>query len=360
VHRRFTHTLLAIGTTAGVALAACSNASDRTVATSITITSEPSASTDGTAASTVDMSGVSLKVAISTENALGMLTEQSGVFADAPYDIEWVQMSGSNETMEAVNAGAVDVVASVQVPAVVLAQANSTEPLTADNAPFKVVAAWELRASKGFVLVVPTDSTARTVADLDGHSLALAKGAWGQYFWVKAMAAAGLAEGDVEEVMMPASEGRTAFRAGHVDALITGHRTGLTLQDEGSGRIIASADQYSPYMTLSLVRKGLLDDPARAAAAADVLQRLAAEDQWINDHPEMVAQEFITAFDLAPATATLAARAEVRTRVPFDEQTVSLLQDVADTFLRIGTAKGPTDVSILIDDRFDQGLVRGT
>jgi len=359
VRRSLLHLTLAVSATAAVALAACSDDSSGTTSTPLASSGVPSA-TDDTTASSIDMSGVSLKVAISTENALGMFIEQSGVYADAPYDIEWVQMSGSNETIEAVNAGAVDVAASVQVPAVVLAQANSTQPWTADDAPIRVVAGWDILASPGFVLVVRADSDIQTVADLRGRTVSLAKGAWGQFFWTDARTQAGLADGEVEEVFLSATDGRTAFRAGQVDAVIAGHRSGLTLQDEGIGRIIASADEYSTYMTLSLARGGLLDDPARAAAVGDLLQRMAAEDRWIDDHNDIVAEQFIADFDLTPATAEIAARGEVRTRVPLDDQVIALLQEVADTFLSLGSAKTQTDVTIIIDDRFNEGLVRQT
>lgn len=320
-------------------------------------TSSAGSGTDSTEPE-IDLSGVTLRVGTTTENGQGLIRDQSGIFADAPYKVEWVELNGSNALIEALNGGAIDLAPTLQMPATVLAQANATEPWTTQSAAFHVISAWEYLDNPGFVVSVHPDSPITEVSQLAGSRIAYAKGAHGQYFWLKARLAEGLADGDVEEVVLPAPEGRTAFRSGDVDALISGYQTGVQFEGEGIGRIIATSAEYTEYISLSVARKGLLDEPSTAAAVADFLARTAAIEQWMQDNIDIVADVFGETFGLNADDAMVNARAELKVRVPLDDFTIGVMRDMVATFFDAGIARTEPDVLLIVDTRLDVDIVR--
>jgi sulfonate transport system substrate-binding protein len=342
-------------------LAACSN-DTATPATSIATspdTSSPGTATPATTpATTPDTSGVTLKIAYSTENSDTLIRDQSEAFSGTEYSIDWVEFNGSNATLEGLNAGAVDI-AVLQSPSAVLSVANAGDPWTSDNAPFQAVAAWDTPDTPGFQLLVHPGSGITSVADLAGKKVAYAKGALGHFFWAKASRDAGLAAGDVEEVVLPAVDGRSAFLAGQVDALVTGNRTAVMLMGEDDATSIAVSRDYTPYYTLTVVRRGLLDDPARAAAVQDYLVRFAAMHEWLAAHPDLLAAVMVEVMEMTEQDALHVAETESRIRVPLAD-TVEALQEMADVFWEVGAADAQIDVTVLFDTSLDDGATGQT
>ncbi|MEI7547780.1 MAG: ABC transporter substrate-binding protein [Actinomycetota bacterium] len=337
--------------------AACS--SDGHTATSTSAADARGVTGESAPASTVDTSGMTLKVGISAETPLNVTHTLSGAFDGTPYKVEWVNFDGSNAIMEALAAGAVDVSFTLQAPVPVIAQANAAKPWTSATAPVSLVAAW-LTPGSGFVLLVHPGSGITDIRGLAGKSVALARGTLGQYWLLSAAEHARLASDAIKQSVMPAPDGRTAFRSGAVDALITGYRTGLALARTGDGTIIASSNDVVPFYTVTVVRAGVLDDAARAAAVNDMLRRLQANEVWFHDHPDLAAKSFVDQNDMNPADALASAKSEWRVREPLDDTTARLLQQQADFFAKAGVAKSTVDVTVLFDRRFDAGVVRSS
>ena len=360
MRRTTTKGLVLVTAVTMMALAACSSDdgsnTDTTAAPTAPLGS--SSATTSPTDDTTDMSGVSLKIATSTENNDTLIRDQSGAFTDTPYAIEWVEFSGSNATLEALTAGAIDT-AVLQAPSAVLSVANADTPWTADDAPFLAVAAWETPGTPGFQLLVHPGSGITDVADLAGKKVAFAKGALGHYFWAEAARAAGLSAGDVEEVILPAVDGRAAYLAGEVDALITGNRTAVMLMGEGDAESIAVSRDYTAYSTLTVVRRGLLDDPAALAAVEDYLGRYEALHQWMAGHAAELAERMVEVMEMTPDDALLVAETESRVRVPL-AGTTEALQDMADVFFEVGAADVQVDITVLFDLRLEQGAVQQT
>lgn len=344
-----------------VAIAGCSSdneSGDVGDNTTAATTESPDSSSDPSESTVadLDLSGVTLKVAYSKEDAQTIIRDEAGAFEGTEYAIEWVELSGSNATLEALNAGAIDMALGLQAPSLVLAQANSEVVWTATDAVFKVVAAWEHVESLGFSVIVHADSGIESVADLAGRKVAFAKGTLGQYLWLKLQEEAGLSEDDVEEVVLPASEGRAAYRAGQVDALITGHRNAVPLLASDNSVILQSSDRFVPYLDFTVSRAELLDDPAYVAAIADFVSRVSVEERWLHDNTQVAAEMFADVFDIPLEDAVLAAELAIRTRRPIDDRTIAVLEEMGAVFYAAGVADTEVDVRIAIDLRFDDGV----
>lgn len=98
----------------------------------------------------------------------------------------------------------------------------------------------KLLLASGYIngnLVVPTNSTAQTIADLKGKKVSLFKGTATQLIAAKVYEANQLKEQDFRTISMDGNTGIAALTTGDVDALWTGSNA-YQLVDRGVGRII--------------------------------------------------------------------------------------------------------------------------
>ena len=98
----------------------------------------------------------------------------------------------------------------------------------------------KLLLASGYIngnLVVPTNSTAQTIADLKGKKVSLFKGTATQLIAAKVYEANQLKEQDFRTISMDGNTGIAALTTGDVDALWTGSNA-YSLVDRGVGRII--------------------------------------------------------------------------------------------------------------------------
>lgn len=328
----------------GITFAGCGGESDRPATT---------ATLPGGA---VDTSGVELTVAVLaiSSNANQTARLESGAFDGTPYRVKWVEFEGSNAAMEALNAGAVDVGFELQSTITVLAQGNAKPTWTAETAAFTIVDALLPPPEGNQLVVVHPDSPIQSVADLQGKKVTYARGSLQHYFWAVAAEQAGLDLDEVELVELPAAEGRAAFQSGAVDAMLTSTRQVRPLLRDGTARVIAESTDLAQYR-VHIVRRGVLDDPARAAAVSDLFDRAEAAEQWKVAHPEEVAALHERIALLSPEDAAFAARESVSTRVPLDDVVVAELQRQADVFFAEEVIAEQIDVALLFDRRFFVG-----
>ncbi len=108
------------------------------------------------------------------------------------YTVAWTEFPSGPPLLEAINAGAID-----------FGNTGESPPIFAQAAgiPF-VYVAYEPPAPKGEAILVPKDSTLKTVADLKGKKVAFNKGANVHYLVVKALEKAGVKYSEIEPVFL--------------------------------------------------------------------------------------------------------------------------------------------------------------
>lgn len=322
--------------------------------------SSPSAQPDKAVADSPSGEGVTLSVGIqkSGSSLVKELLDSSGALDDAPYSIEWAEFDGANAAVEALNAGAVDFDIALNQAAPVLAQGNSKSPWTAESAPFKVIGASRTEKSPGIAIVAQGDSGIASVADLKGKKVSFAKGTANHYFWVLAALDAGIDPSDVELVLLPLAEARAAFQSGAVDALVTAVTYARQLVATAGGEILATSQGRFDSYSWVVARPEVLEDPAVAEAAGDLLTRLQRANEWASAHPDEVAALYESKAKQSPEDAKLSAAEEIGTYVPIDDSVIKTQQDQADTFLDQDVTTSKVDVHIAFDTRFNE-LVAG-
>jgi sulfonate transport system substrate-binding protein len=124
--------------------------------------------------------------------------------------ITWTEFNAGPVQLEALNVGSIDFGDVGEAPPI-FAQAA--------GAPLVYVGATVPRPHLEAV-IVPKDSSIKTVADLKGKRIAFNKGSNVQYLLVKLLEKNGLKYGDVTPIFLPPPDARAAFQKGAVDAWI--------------------------------------------------------------------------------------------------------------------------------------------
>lgn len=343
-----------MGAALAVSVASCGGSSvDDSSPTTDAVTSTVGDLTDGSGMpdgdqSEGDLSDMTVRIGVvSTQGGASsrLALQAAGVFDDAPYRVEWVDFDGANAAVEAILAGAVDVLAPILSPAIMLAEGNSAEPWTEESRPVRVVSAWEQVNDTGFQLVVGPDSGFATVEDLDGARVAFSRGTTSHLLVLTLVEEFGV---EFDEVILPAAEGRAAFLSGAVDAVAGGYRSLAPLRDSGEAVVIARSLDYLRTLSLVLVRNSFFEDERAEAVIDDVNERLELTEQWSTDNIEVIAEIYVVEGGLNPGQAVEISASQLLERRPFDAETLAILQNEAELLVRGDVVEREPNIAVLL------------
>jgi sulfonate transport system substrate-binding protein len=141
-----------------------------------------------------------------------VLARNKGVFEQKlnplGYDVDWAEFTSGPPLLEALNAGAVNFGFTGEPP-MIFAQAA--------GAPIVYVAATN-PSPRAVAILKPAGSKLRSVHDLAGKKVAVAKGSSAHYLLVAALAAVGVPYQQVTKVFLQPPNARAALGSGDVDA----------------------------------------------------------------------------------------------------------------------------------------------
>ncbi len=123
-------------------------------------------------------------------------------------DVKWAEFPFGPPLLEAINVGSIDV-GSVGESPPIFAQAAGADLVYVGNEP---------PAPAAEAIIVPKDSLIKSVAELKGKRVAVAKGSNANYLLIKLLEKAGLKFSDIEVIYLPPADARAAFESGRVDA----------------------------------------------------------------------------------------------------------------------------------------------
>jgi sulfonate transport system substrate-binding protein len=262
--------------------------------------------------------------------------------------IKWVLSAGSNRALEYLNANSIDIGSSAGLAAL-LAKANGNPIRT----PY-IYSRPEWTA-----LVVPKNSTIRTLADLKGKKVAATKGTDPYLFLLRALHSAGLRRDDIEHVSLQHADGRVALEQGRVDAWagLDPHMAASEL--EGGARLLYRNVAFNTYGFLNVREEFLATQPQ---ATARVIQAYERARLWTRANPAEAAKILSNEAKVSLPVALL----QVKLRSDFSnpqpstehlkalQQAAPILRDEA--LVKPGTDLNAT-IASLIDTRFAQRLI---
>jgi sulfonate transport system substrate-binding protein len=250
--------------------------------------------------------------------------------------VEWREFPSGPPLLEALAAGSIDFGTTGEAPPV-FAQAAGTA---------LVYVGVEPSAPRGEAILLPKDSTIRSIADLKGKRVAVNKGANAHYLLVAALAKAGLTPADITTIFLAPADARAAFERGSVDAwsiwdpyfAVAQAATGARVLTDGVG--IVNNHQF--YLA------------ARSFAEkhGDILKILYAEldssDGWAKQHQPEVAQLLAKRTGIEQASIDVALSRLGYGFGPITPDVVSSQQNIADTFFKLGLIPRQINVAEIV------------
>ena len=168
------------------------------------------------------------------------------------YKVSWTEFPSGPPLLEALNVGAID-----------FGVAGETPPIFAQAAGAPLVyLAYDPPAPQGEAILVPKDSTLKSVAELRGKKVALNKGSNVHYLLVKALEKAGLKYTDVQPVFLAPSDALAAFSRGSVDAWVIWDPYEAAAEASTGARVLADGtDVVANYQFYFTSKDFLSHDP---------------------------------------------------------------------------------------------------
>lgn len=231
-------------------------------------------------------------MAAHAENALlrigyqkyGMLTVLKGKgdlekrLAPLGISVKWVEFPAGPQLLEGLNVGSIDFGNVGEAPPV-FAQAAGAD---------LVYVAYQPPAPLAEAIVVPKQSTIKSVAELKGKKVVLNKGSNVHYLLVKALEKAGLQYSDIQVVFLTPADARAAFERGSVDAWVIWDPFLAAAEQQIGARVIGDGKGIVANHQFYLAsRKYANTNPGAIQAIVSELQKL---DVWANADPKAAAK----------------------------------------------------------------------
>ena len=295
-----------------------------------------------------ELASVTLTVGDQKGGSKSLLTA-AGLLDDLPYEIEWATFTSGPPLLEAVSAGGVHV-----------GRVGNTPPIFAAAAKAKIAV---VAGSKGNVtsdaILVPADSPLKTVKDLRGKTIGVAKGssAHGQVLYN--LRANGLSTKDVKLSFLQPADAYGAFNQRQIDAWAVWDPYTSQARIESEARVLVDGSETANGFSFIVAGTDALSDPGVNSALRDYVVRHATAERWADTHREEWARAWAkeTGLSLEVARATVAAGPDLP--VPLDDSVVTSEQELADAFTEDGVLPGKVDFGQFVDRRYADDIQKG-
>lgn len=252
--------------------------------------------------------------------ARGTLEERLGAQG---FGVSWHLFT---KVIEPMNTGAVDLHADV-ADAVPIFTQSAGAPLT--------FYAMEAASPRAEAIIVPEESSIRTIADLKGCRVGVSKGSGCHFILAGALQRAGLPFSEIRPAYLEAADGLAAFERGDIEAWSIWDPFLAIVQAKRPVRVLADATGLSSYNRYYTVNTAFAAE--HPGIVATVFSALVEAGLWVKGNPkEAVALLAPIWGDLPPeVVATVNARRSYAVR-PVDRAALSEQQAIADTFFEAG------------------------
>ena len=234
--------------------------------------------------------------------------------------VAWTEFNAGPVQLEALNVGSIDFGDVGEAPPIFAQAAGAPLVYAGATVPRPALEA----------VIVPRDSSIRSVSDLKGKRVAYNKGSNVQYFLVKLLEKNGLKYGDVQSVFLAPADARAAFEKGAVDAWIIWDPFLAAAQKTLNARLLADATGVVNNRAYYFTSRDF------ATKNADVL-RIAIEevnaiDIWASKNKDAAAAELSAVLGLDKSITDLYLNRARFGTAPVTREILAEQQAIADTF----------------------------
>ncbi len=237
--------------------------------------------------------------------------------------VKWTEFQAGPPLLEALNAKSIDIGRTGDTPPVFAQAANS--PL--------VYIGGGTAKERSSGIVVPTNSSIQTLADLKGKRVAFTKGSSANFLIVKALKSAGLKFSDIQPVHLTPADARAAFEQGKVDAWAIWDPFFAVVQAQKNVRVLSDAQGLAANRDFYLASGSFAEqNPEIIKAVREETQAVA---KWADANPDEVVKILSPLLGIEPPILNVVTKRRGYGFEPIDDQMVAEQQEIADTFFEL-------------------------
>jgi sulfonate transport system substrate-binding protein len=244
-------------------------------------------------------------------------------FADQKITVKWVEFSSGPPMLEAMNAGSID-----------FGAVGDSPPIFAQAAGAAIVYAAGQSSTNGQGILVPSNSTIRSIADLKGRRIGFTKGSSAHNIVVQTLEKAGLGYEDITPVYLTPPDAGPAFANGSIDAWAIWDPYFAIAEKRQNARILINAGDVTKANSFYIANRGFAT--GHSAVLGDVIKVLAETARWAEAHRDQVAQALADVTGIPLDIQTMAAERSAFAIEPVSEDVIATQQGVADRFYKLG------------------------
>ncbi len=237
--------------------------------------------------------------------------------------VKWTEFPFGPPLLEAINVGSIDVGTVGESPPV-FAQAAGADLVYVGNEP---------PAPGAEALLVPKDSPVRSVAELKGKKIAVAKGSNANYLLVRLLENAGLKYSDVEVVYLAPADARAAFESGRVAAWSIWDPFLAAAEKQLSARVLADGKGAVANHQFYLAARSFAEKHPEVVHI--LLEELDKIDQWGKQNPQEVAKFLAPQIGIEQSIVEVAALRYSYGVKPVTAEVLAAQQKIADKFYEL-------------------------
>jgi sulfonate transport system substrate-binding protein len=252
-------------------------------------------------------------------------------FAPQGIAVKWVEFSSGPPMLEAMNIGSIDYGAVGDSP-----------PIFAQSAGAAIVYAAGQPVTNGQGILVPANSSIRSIADLKGRRIGFTKGSSAHNIVVQTLEKAGLTYADITSVYLTPPDAGPAFANGSIDAWSIWDPYFAIGETKQQGRILVNASEITKTNSFYIANRDFAK--SHGPVLQEIIDVTAATAKWAEEHREEVAKSLSAVTGIPLDIQTVAANRSSFAVGPITEDIVATQQGVADRFFKLGLIPKPVVV----------------
>jgi sulfonate transport system substrate-binding protein len=237
--------------------------------------------------------------------------------------VKWVEFSSGPPLMEAMNVGSVDYGAVGDSP-----------PIFAQAAGAAIVYAASQPITNGQGLLVPKESTIRSIADLKGKRIGFTKGSSAHNIVIQTLEKAGLTYADIAPVYLTPPDAGPAFANGTIDAWAIWDPYLAIGETKQNGRILVNAREITKSNSFYIANRDFARN--HGAVLQQIVDVTGSTAKWAEQHRDEVAKSLSAVTGIPLDIQTVAANRSSFVVGQVTEDIILTQQGVADRFFKLG------------------------
>ena len=237
--------------------------------------------------------------------------------------VTWTEFNAGPVQLEALNVGAID-----------FGDVGEAPPIFAQAAGAPLVyAGATVPRPRLEAIVVPKDSTIKSVLDLKGKRVAYNKGSNVQYFLAKLLEKNGLQYTDVQHIHLPPPDARAAFQKGAIDAWIIWDPFLAAAQKTLDARLLLDASGVVNNRAYYFTSRDFVSKNADVLKIA--IRQINDIDTWASKNKTAAAAELSAVLGLDKGITELYLNRSEFGVAPVNSAILAEQQRIADTFFEL-------------------------